>query len=89
MVAKRARKSDPHNMEVCRYDEELRANPPVLVWRTLPRSGGIQVAVYVYDPVGISDRKPRTQCGCNLYGRPKRSYGPHHDETCDRHVEAA
>lgn len=85
MVSKGPRKSDPHNLEIVRYDEELRVNPPILIWRTRPHSGGIQVAIYIQDPpVAKPGRRPNPPCGCDLYGSPRRRRGPHHDETCGR-----
>lgn len=85
MVSKGPRRSDPNNLEVLRYDEELRRDPPILIWATRPHSGGIQVAIVIKDPPPTTPG-PRLNppCGCDLYGSPRRRKGSHHDEDCGR-----
>ena len=88
MVNKGARESDGDNAEQRRYSKELRENPPVLIWVTVPNTGGIRVARLVKDPEGKSGPRPRPPCSCGLYGSPKRRTGPHHAETCGRNTPA-
>lgn len=67
-----------------KYDEDLRNNPPILVWKTIPNTGGLRVAVYVYDPQNKPGPRSRPPCECNLYGGPRRRKGDHHNEGCGR-----
>ena len=87
MVSKGPRESHSHNVEQRRYDEELRQNPPILIWETVPNTCGVRRAVFIKDPPpGKSGRVPRPPCDCNLYGSPRRKPGPHHAETCARNT---
>lgn len=85
MVSKRPRKSNkPRGQVVREFEEDLRNNPPVLIWELIPNTGGLRVAVFVKDPQKPLGRRPRPPCECNLYGAPRRRHGPHHGETCGR-----
>lgn len=86
MVNKGPREINARNREVLRYDKELAADPPILIWETVPNTGGIRIAVFIHDPAGKPGRKPRTPCACNLYGAPRRKAGPHHEDDCGRYA---
>lgn len=74
---------DHRTTQDLRNDEELRQNSPVLEWMLMPNTGGLRVAIYVYDPPpGV-----RPPCSCNVFGSPRRKPGPHHEEKCGRYVE--
>lgn len=64
-------------------DEEVRANPPRIVWERV--RGGIWVQRSVEDHGGAPGRRPRPPCECiGLYGSVKRRVGAHHGEKCPR-----
>lgn len=68
-----------------RYDAQLRANPPVVIWKLVPDSGGLRIAIYVSDPDTARPMPRRLPpCSCDLYGSPRRRQGSHHHETCPR-----
>jgi hypothetical protein len=87
IVTKPARPSYRRNADQHRYDEALRENPPILIWITVPNTGGLRVGRVVSDPdpeIGHRRRTPLPPCACNLYGSPRRQAGPHHEDECDR-----
>ena len=81
MVSKRPH-HESRRTQQARYEEELRNDPPIVIWELVPDSGGLRVAVYVKDPQPALPARP--PCSCNIYGAPRRRHGPHHDETCGR-----
>lgn len=83
-VKKPPRATDTDNAYQREYDEWLAKNPPTLVWEIVPNSGGIRRATVISEPVGRPGRAPRPPCNCDLYGRPKHRFGPHHDPGCER-----